>query len=185
MLTYSFSRFARMCLMRPSRCPDWVFGTKSFRMVLVTLGGSLLEASFSRGSLANKWAIQKWNCLHQGSLTHGKSVSTQDLHSIHWRGWGWRFPVNPYRLILQIDFLVQIHRWKIILKSKKPWRMQNPESKPGKITSNLFRIDRTLLWSAVLVWPLFAQQRYQTERYTNSDNVARGRSTFVPEPLTY
>lgn len=53
MLTYSFSRFARICLMRPSRCPAWVFGTKSFRIVLVTLGCSLLEASLSRGSLAN------------------------------------------------------------------------------------------------------------------------------------
>lgn len=54
MLTYSFSRFARICLMRPSRCPDWLFGTKSFRMVSVTLGCSLLGASLSRGSLENK-----------------------------------------------------------------------------------------------------------------------------------
>lgn len=53
-LTYSFSRFARICLMRPSRCPDWVFGTNSFRMVLVTLGCSLFEASFSRRGLARQ-----------------------------------------------------------------------------------------------------------------------------------
>lgn len=44
--------------MRPSRCPDWVFGTNSFRMVLVTLGCSF-EASFSRGGLAHQAGIQK------------------------------------------------------------------------------------------------------------------------------
>lgn len=47
--------------MRPSRCPDWVFGTNSFRMVLVTLGCSLFEASFSRGGLANQAGIQEAN----------------------------------------------------------------------------------------------------------------------------
>lgn len=71
MLTYSFSRFARMCLIRPSRWPDWLFGANSFRMVLVTLGCSLFEASFSRGSLEKKPWIQKSNWLKCKPLRGG------------------------------------------------------------------------------------------------------------------
>jgi hypothetical protein len=60
--------------MRPSRCPVWVFGTNSFRMVLVTLGCSLFEASFSRESLENQPWIPKENWLKCELLRAGSAL---------------------------------------------------------------------------------------------------------------